>query len=158
MQPVIRKAVIGDLVDLVNLHYDALAKTNRFYATLFKTPPKQLLMKALDSGLADETNTILVAESDTGKAIGYIRYIHEAEKEQQTEEVTPVEDVENQPPPSSIAKPQFEKVWGRFLEAQEEVDTLFEKTADGKAHICTSCFLGILFIANFCRTNQISRT
>lgn len=138
MQPVIRTAVTDDLVDLVNLHYDALAKTNRFYATIFKTPPKQLLTKALGSGLVDETNTILVAVSDAGKTVGYIRYIHEAEKEQQNEEeAAPVEDIANQPPPSSIAKPHFEKLWGRFLEAQEEVDSLLDKTVDGKAHICT---------------------
>lgn len=136
----IRAATVADSSVIARIHYDALDQFHEFYAALFKIHPRDSLPISSKEALEKGEHVFLVAEDAASEVVGWVRYHTVDAVDGKTKDVVEKEKKEDSSaaPAGALWAPKehLKDLWDRFCERTEEVDSCYEKGADGKRHIC----------------------
>lgn len=147
----IRPATLADASSITQAHYEALEAYHDFYSTFFKTHPGEfmpgLTEKALKKTPEERTggNVFFVAEEvkavdgvDKRDVVGFVRYEVKGDKEKakDSKEDQGKEDKAEKEESPYACKEILQSVWKEFCDVQAARDTMVEKCANGKEHIC----------------------
>jgi hypothetical protein len=141
---ILRPAEPADAAAIADIHYRALDRYHEFYGAFFALDPREILTKSTPLALEKADNVFLVAvDVESKDVIGFVKYTVEAEKAASN---IAASEAKEEPvavpagPSLMAAKAHMKELWTEFRKRADEMDECYEKTADGKKHICWFSF------------------
>lgn len=143
---ILRPASPADAPAIADVHYRAMDKYHEFYAAFFALSPRDILEKLTAAAVQKPEIVYLVAVDEAGRVVGFVRYTVEAEKKLEAEK-KPEAAVSAEAGPSPFAvKAHVKELWEEFEKKQVAMDGCYEKTMDGRRHICWSFYFYLFFM------------